>query len=237
MPKPSLLGQTWRAQRPKIFALMLTLLVGAGLCLAFATDTFYVFDLQVTGTRTLTLAEVEKASGIVGYNLFFIDARAVEQALAKLPEVKSARVTTRIPNQVTVDIEERKPEITWLRGGEMYWVDAAGSAFRARAHLAELPVLRDLDQNPIIPGQRAQPDAVAAFWTFRAAYPDGPRSLEWSAARGLTFTDERGWRIYLGDAEEMAGKVATLRALVQQLVSRNVRVQFIDFSKGDPYYK
>ncbi len=237
MAKPSMLGQVWNVQRPKIIAAALALLIGAVLFLVFDTDFFYIFNLQVTGTRYLTSAEVEKASGVVNYNIFFVDARAVEQALAKLPEVKSVRVTSRIPNQVSVDIEERKPEITWLRGNEMYWVDASGIGFRARANLAELSVVRDLDQNPVKPGQRFQPDAVAAYWAYRAAFPDGPRSLEWSAARGLMFVDEHGWRIYLGGADEMAGKIVKLRALVPQLVARNARIAFIDLGRGDPYYQ
>ena len=216
---------------------MLIAFLGVALYVLFDMDTFYVYDLQVNGLKYLTPVEAQKASGILGYNILFVDSRAVERALAKLPEIKTVHVNSSLPNQVAVDIEERKPEITWLRGNETYWVDVNGIGFRARANLAELPTMRDLDQTPVKPGSLVKADALNAFWEFRRAFPDGPRALEWSAARGLAYTDEHGWKIYLGGADEMAGKVAKLRVLVAQLVAQNVKIKFIDLGKGDPYYQ
>jgi cell division septal protein FtsQ len=237
MPRSLPLSNLWNMQRPKIVATALMALFGVALFVLFDTDAFYVYDLQVSGLKYLTSAEVQKTSGILSYNIFFADSRVVERALAKLPEVKTVRVNTSLPNQVAVEIEERKPEITWLRGNETYWVDVNGVGFRARANLAELPSVRDLDQTPVKLGSRVQADALDAFWEFRRAFADGPRALEWSAARGLAYTDEHGWKIYLGGAEEMAGKVAKLRALVAQLVAQNAKIRFIDLGKGDPYYQ
>lgn len=234
---PTWAGNLWATQRPKVFALVLLLVLGATLYVFFDTDYFYVYHFNITGARYVTAAEIEKASGIRGYNIFFIDARAVERALRKLPEVKAARVTTRLPNYVALEIQERQPVFVWLRGAETFWIDADGVFLRARAPLPELPTVRDLDSSAIQPGQRAQADAVAAVWALRAAMPESPRALEWSAARGIAFTDERGWKIYLGDANAMPGKVAILRALVAQLVAQNARIRFIDLGKGDPYYQ
>lgn len=224
-------------QRSKIVAAILLLLVVAALFIVFNTDLFYVYNLNINGIKYLTQDEVQKASGVMQYNIFFINAHDVERALVKLPEVKSAHVNTTIPNRVTVDIEERKPEITWLRGNETFWVDSNGFSFRVRTNLTELPVVRDLDQAPIKLGQGVKPDALAAFWAFRAAYPEGPRSFEWSATRGLQYTDEHGWKIYMGDADEMAGKIAKLRVLIAQLVAQNAKIKFIDLGKGDPFYQ
>lgn len=223
--------------RARMVALMIVALIAALGFVVFNTDLFYVYDLDIAGTRYLTAAEIQKASGIMNYNIFFVDARAVQRALERLPEVKSAQVSTHLPNQVSINIVERKPEITWLRGNETYWVDLDSVAIRARTNLPELPTIRDLDQTPVKPGQRVNADAINAFWAFRAAYIDGPRAVEWSAARGLAYTDEHGWKIYLGDANEMAGKVAKLRALIPQLVAQNARIKFIDVGRGEPYYQ
>ena len=234
---PSLLGNLWATSGPKILAVVLILALAVALYVFFDTDYFYVYSLTIAGTQYLTTAEIEKASGIRGFSTFFIDPRLVERALAKLPEVKSVNVMTGLPNQVTIEIQERQPQIVWQRGNGTYWVDADGVFFRARANLSQLPVVRDLDQNAIQPGQRAQTNAVAAFWALREAMPESPPTLEWSAARGIAFTDERGWKVYLGDANEMPDKIATLRTLIPQLVSQNARIRFIDLGKGDPYYQ
>jgi cell division septal protein FtsQ len=233
---PSLAG-VWSAQRVKIIALVLALLIGGTLFEFFNSDLFYAYGFSVTGVQFLTEAEVERASGVIGYNIFFVDARSVEQALRKLPEVKAAHVATGLPNQVAIQVEERVPEITWLRGTESYWLDQDGLVFRARANLTELPSIRDLDQAVVKPGQPIQSNAFAAYNGLRAAWPGAPRAFEWSGARGLAYTDEHGWKIYLGDPSEMAGKLAKLRALVPQLVSQNARITFIDLSKGDPFYQ
>lgn len=237
--RPALPGiaELWNAQRPRIIAGALTLLLIGVVFEFFNGDLFYVYGLQVTGLQFLTEPEVERASGIISYNIFFVDARSAERALTKLPEVKSARVTAGLPNRVAVEIDERQPQITWLRGAESYWVDSDGIIFRARANLTQLPSIRDLDQTTVKPGQPARPDAINAYRALLPLWPQAPRAYEWSAARGLAYTDEHGWKIYLGDATEMAGKLVTLRTLVPRLVSQNVRIRFIDLGKGDPFYQ
>jgi len=229
--------ELWNAQRLKIIAGALTLLVIGALFEFFNADLFYVYGFQVAGLQFLTPGEVERASGVMGYNTFFVDAHSVERTLSKLPEVKSVRVTTGLPNRVVVQVDERQPELTWLRGAEAYWVDGDGILFRARANLTQLPSIRDLDQTMVKPGQPVLPVAIAAYRALRRANPDAPRAYEWSAARGLAYTDEHGWKIYVGDASEMAGKLAKLRALVSQLVSQGAHIRFIDLSKGDPFYQ
>ncbi len=223
--------------RSKIVAGVCLLGCVIALALFFNTDYFYVFKFEISGTQFLTTAEIEKASGTLGYSIFFFETRTVERALAKLPEVQAVRVTSQLPNRVRIELVERTPQIVWQRGTEVWWVDAEGVFMRARAALPQLPAIRDLDQTPLQAGQRAQPQAIAALTALRAAMPISPRTFEWSQAAGLAFTDERGWKIYLGDAREMPGKVVVLRALTAQLVAQNARIKFIDLGKGDPYYQ
>lgn len=226
-----------RAHRPKLVAGALTLLIIGVLFEFFNGDAFYVYGLDVTGAQFLTKTEVARASGVLGYNIFFIDARQVERTLKKLPEVSSVHVTTGLPNRVSIEMVERVPAITWRRGNEMYWVDDSGVVFRARASLTQLPSIRDLDQTAVKPGQPLPAQAFDAYRALRAAWLAAPRAFEWSATRGLAYTDEHGWKIYLGDASEMAGKLTTLHAVVARLVSQNAHIKFIDLSKGDPFYQ
>lgn len=237
MPRQSLVSGLWQTQRPKLAASVLIAVMATLLFLFFDADWFYVFDFEIAGAQNLTPAEIQKASGVLGYNIFFIDAPAVERALAKLPEVKSVHVSTRMPNQMAVVIEERVPEVTWQRGAETYWVTTDSTVLRARTNLTQLPTLRDLDQAAVKLGERAPKPALAAFRALREAWQDGPRAFEWSAARGLAFTDAHGWKVYLGGADDMPGKVAQVRALIQQLAAQKAKIQFIDAGKGDPYYQ
>ncbi len=234
---PALPAPGWKIRQPNLVAAALTCALLAVLFSFFNLDLFYIFDLDAVGLKHLTKDELARASGVIGYNSFFVNADAVERAVSKLPEVKAARVTVGLPNSLVIEVEERTPEAVWVRNNEPFWVDEEGIAFRARTNLSDLPTIRDLDQAPVKPGEKVTASALAAFQALRAAWPEAPHGMEWSAARGLTFVDERGWKICLGDASEMMGKLVKYRLLVQQLVGQNAKVKLIDLGKGDPYYQ
>jgi cell division protein FtsQ len=227
----------WQTVRPRVLALAVALLFGSLVFAFFNLDFFYVFEPDIIGLENLSKEEVIRASGISGYSVFFVDAGSVERALSKLPEIKSARVIPGLPNRLSIQITEREPEVAWQRGGERYWVDTDGVVFRARGDKPELTTIRDLDQTPVKPGSQVTRKALDAYQALRTAMPEAPRVLEWSTARGLAFTDEHGWKIYLGDENGMTGKVVKFRALVQQLDAQKAQIKFIDLGKGDPYYQ
>lgn len=230
-------GVLTQVPRIKWFVLTLVLALLAALFVFFNTDWFYVYTFDIAGTQSLTRKEIEKASGIVGWNIFFIEPAQVQAYVASLPEVKSVEVGTALPNRVSIRIVERQPEVIWVRGNENYWVANDGMIMQARTPRPELVTVRDADFRPMIIGKRAPLEAFAAQRALRQAWSGAPRVFDWSNARGLMFTDERGWKIYLGDASEMAGKLARYRALVSALVAQNKRVSFIDLGKGDPFYQ
>jgi cell division septal protein FtsQ len=221
----------------KILAAAGALVLIAWLVLLFGTDWFFVEDLELNGAQFLTKPEIMRASSILSYSIFFVDATSVQKSIERLPEVKSASVGTGLPNRVVVDVVERQPWLTWKRGTETYWVDDAGIAFAARVTLADLPVLVDRDAAAIKPGEPVSTKTFKAYRALRDAWSDSPRVLEWTGARGIAATNEYGWKIYFGDASDMAGKVAEMRALVTWLRERNVKVQFIDLGQGDPFYR
>ncbi len=221
----------------KILAAAGALVLITLLALLFGTDWFFVEDLEITGVQFLTKPEIVRASGVQDYSIFFVDTASVQKSLERFPEVKHANVRTGLPNRVVVDIAERQPWLTWKRGTETYWVDDAGIAFAARMTLADLPALTDGDAAAIKLGEPVPAKTFKAYRALRDAWTDSPRVFGWTSARGITVTNEYGWKIYFGDASDMAGKVAVMRALVTQLRERNVKVQFIDLGQGDPFYR
>jgi cell division septal protein FtsQ len=209
----------------------------AALVAFYNADAFYVYDFQAIGLEGLTKGDLERAGEFVGHNIFAVNPGRVEEALSRIPEIRSARVSLGFPHQLTIHIQEREPVITWIAGSDLYWIDESGISFRPRSSRTDLPVVRDLEQSAVQPGARVQSDGISAALALRAAWPDAPRQVDWSADRGLALTEAHGWRIYLGNADQMEGKIAILRALLAQLVSQNAKVRFIDLSQGDPFYQ
>src|SRR5437870_4675423 len=104
--KPSSRQAIIQALPPKIFSLFAIAILILGLYEFFTDDWFFVSQLQAQGLNYLQPLEVERASGTIGYNVFFIEPNTVERALRKMPEIKSAQVMLGIPNTVFIQIEE-----------------------------------------------------------------------------------------------------------------------------------
>jgi cell division septal protein FtsQ len=82
----------WRERRPKFLAAALIVLFVVSLYQLFANDLFYVPQLTLSGTRILPAAELDQATAIHGWNIFFVNSHDVESAIKRLPEVKDAQV-------------------------------------------------------------------------------------------------------------------------------------------------
>lgn len=225
------------AWRPKICAFVLLVLIAAGLYEFFADGSFFVEQVDAQGLNILTQKEVERASGGLGYNIFFLEPSQVERALAKMPEIKSAHVMLGVPNLMLVQVQERVPEIVWLKGDEAYWVDGDGIALRARSPRVDLPSLRDLEPSGLQAGKRVTPAAFNTLKTLRNAWQQSPKTYEWSPLNGLSGVDEHGWKIIFGDANDMDLKVLKLQALIPRLVAQGARIKFIDVGKGELFYQ
>jgi hypothetical protein len=76
--------------------------------------------------------------------------------------------------------------------------------------------------------------ALGELWS---AGIDVPSPLTYVPGRGLAFTDERGWRVILGEGPGMAERLQVLEWLVADLQARGLAPRFVDVRFPDaPYY-
>src|SRR5581483_11550759 len=61
----------WRASRPKFVAALLIVLLGGALYAMFSLDIFFVGEPVVIGNKIVPTAEIQEASGMRGWNIFF----------------------------------------------------------------------------------------------------------------------------------------------------------------------
>ncbi len=227
----------WRASRSKFFATVFFVVLAVALYQLFSNSLFFVDNIAFGGNRFATREELTRASGIQGWNIFFINTGEVEAALKKMPEVKEAHVTLGLPNRVQVQIVERLPRFVWETRGQTYWVDDDGLAVRARTSLPGLLWVKDMDANPVQIGERVNVDAFNAVVSLHNAWPKGPRVFEWSRTHGLAVREDHGWLVYLGNANQMPEKLAALNLVRDQISKEKKTVSFIDVGSGLPYYQ
>ena len=227
----------WEDQGGKVLGFLLLLALGWLTYQAFATEAFYVYEARVVGNQLVPAEEIYQNSGLEGMSIFWINPTQVEATIVSLPNIKEARLHCGLPNRVTIEVVERQPQVIWQQGEKRYWVDEEGTVLPARGELTEATVIVNLDERPVQPGDRVDPQVIAGAQKLRSLLPE-LTTVQYASHTGISFQSEQGWPIYLGQGEDMEQKVAIMKALLQEIAAKGVHPQFIDLRfKGSPYYK
>lgn len=164
-----------------------------------ATSSAYVVrGARVVGNGRIGGAAIYEASGIDGTRVFALDgARAAKDILAKLPEIRSARVDLRLPARVTIAVEETRPVLTWQSGPSVLAVDETGRAIAPPAEAFDLglPRVADLSPEPLGLGQRIPTARLEAALAYAGAFGD----LVFRPGDGFIATLADGSAVRLGE--------------------------------------
>jgi cell division septal protein FtsQ len=221
----------------RVAALFAAMLILAALCLLFVSDFFYVYEISTQGNNLVTTQEVFGQTQYEGYNIFFIDHVEAQKRIESLPDVRQAHVQLRLPNEMVVAVQERQARLVWQTGDTRFGVDEEGLIVSLGGQTEPETVITDLDQQPLEPGESVDEEAVAAAAVYQDLLP-GVHEFQFSAQRGLSYTDELGQRVYLGDANKATLKVAIVGALVNKLADQGVTIESIDVRFPDsPLYR
>jgi len=227
----------WQDQGGKALGFFLLLALGGLTYQLFATEAFYVYEARVVGNQLVPAEEIYQNSGLEEMSIFWINAAQVEATIVSLPNIKEAKVHCGLPNRVTIKVVERQPQIIWQQGEKRYWVDEEGTVLPARGELTEATVIMDLDERPVQPGDRVDPQVIAGAQKLRSLLPE-LTTIQYASHTGISFQSEQGWPIYLGQGVDIEQKVAIMKALLQETTAKGIHPQFIDLRfKGSPYYK
>ena len=252
--------KTAQAPRPALgyrlrnsLLLVLTLVAAGALWLAL-DERFYVYHADVQGAVRSSSDQIFRASGLPALHILWVRPAEVEaRILAALPDLASARVVCHLPARCKIAVVERQPQLVWDENGQVWWVDVEGVVFSPSPAL--LPAGGDVSFLPPAEGEGGgagllvrgplprQEDgrldervrvALAELW---AAGADVTSTLTYVPGRGLAFTDERGWRIILGQGPGMVKRLQVLQWLAADLQARGVTPRFVDVRFPDaPYY-
>jgi cell division septal protein FtsQ len=222
-----------------IGAILLVILIGLAIWSGM-DDRFYINTVKVTGNVLVPADEIAKASGILGLQVFWLNASEVGARLPKsLPSIKSARVGCQLLGPCTIAVQERRPVIAWQFGNAVTWIDADSVTFAARAitNTADAPITVEALQGPaLFSGSQADARIVQATLSVAQNLPEVQR-YRYTEAHGLEFDDARGFVVYLGLGPDMAERVSVWKALSADLDARQVQPRFVDVRyPAAPYY-
>ena len=94
---------------------------------ALGAGGFVIDKIRVRGRERLTPGQIADAILLKhGDLILHADARAIQSRLEALPTIRRARVWIAWPDQLWVDLEERKPFALWRKADQLYIIDAQG---------------------------------------------------------------------------------------------------------------
>ena len=229
-------------------SILISLLLGAAIYLAFSLPYFFVPSATVLGNNHISVEEINTILGVTGQNIFTVQPDELQTRLRlNYPELLSAEVKVYLPNHVYVTLSERVPVIIWQRGEGYTWIDQAGVAFRPRGLQAGLvPVVAVDDPLPgtnisgdvFSPPPYMQPELVDAILALSPLLPAGT-TMTFDSVQGLGWKDSRGWQVYFGTSvEDMPLKARVYQSLVDSLMARSIYPAYINVMYPEaPYYR
>ena len=228
-------------------SLILAILLGAIIYLAFERPELRVTEAQLTGNQMLTPAEVNSVLNIAGQPVFLLTPADLETRLRlNYPELASVRVNVSLPNLVSVNVTERKPVIRWEQGDGYTWVAEDGIAFRPRGEMIGLisivavsaPPVVGSGADPLTPAPFISTEMVQAVKGLAGHVPPGMPIL-YDAGFGFGWNDPRGWRVYFGtSARDVELKMRVYESMVSSLNQRGIRPALINVMYPTaPYYR
>jgi cell division protein FtsQ len=202
---------------------------------------FAVAAVEVQGASRLPAERVISAAAITpGTNIWRIDPTAVVGRVEAVPEIRRAEVIRRLPNRVTVLVEERRP-FTLVHGGRLHWLDEEGRVLgEAREAVAPaVPVVSgltdaELDSMRTAPGPRAR-EAIALI---RALLRSGSTlateisEIDMSRGDGPVLYTVDGVEVRLG-TEEWEERLARLEGVLAQAGRDGETLRAIDLRFRD----
>ena len=224
--RPQILARNWQASHYVAILLMASSL--ALLSLLFTDAGFGVTQLTVSDNRYLATEQILEQAQVNHANIFGIDPQQVALRLkTMLPQLKAVHVRLGIPNQIEIRVEEREPVMIYGHDGQGYWVDAEGHIFPTTTQRNDLPIL--IDEDGSAQGESGLLDPT--LWkTIRQISSTMPETQEFHYRQvyGLFFISPEGWRVYLGEPENIEAKLSLWQTLHHQILQENRAVQVVD---------
>ncbi|HUF54361.1 MAG TPA: FtsQ-type POTRA domain-containing protein [Dehalococcoidia bacterium] len=217
--------------------LMLTAFA-AGAITLYVSPVARVHNVEVTGANGLSTAEIEDLAGLEGESLLTMNGQAAAERIRALPMVKDVAITRSWPQTVRISIVERTAWAVWQVGAASYVVDDTGVILPLQAPPEGLPTIVVAGaEGGLEPGDIVDPDAVALTRLLREQVPAqlalNVGTFEWSAQSGLTLTTDAGYRVVLGDSQNMEYKLAVWRQVEGQLGRESMSGHVLDLRFGD----
>jgi cell division protein FtsQ len=208
------------------------MLVAALAVAATYTPLFAAKDIRLRGAGGISRAEILSVARVGDRsNVFHLDTLATERRLERDPRILAARVTTSLPDRLSIEIVPRSPVA--VLGTPEVLVGADGVVIGPAGDQLDLPALTDGDGGPV--ETRALPAAAATAGALGPALRGAVDAVVVTSDGDLKVRLAAGFSASFGDASELEAKAASLAVLLAWVEEEGVTVISADLTvPGSP---
>jgi len=214
-----------RLRRRRIRRLAVTLALIAifpALVTLYLSPAARVGTVEVVGASQVDPVEVQALASLDGDSMLRLDLEGAEERIHYLPALKTVRIEREWPQTVRIILEERQPWAYWQVGDKKYVIDAEGIVLADVPPADGAPTVKDLT-NPVrfVPGDRVDTDAVQLTRLLTQRVPEvlatTPVAYEYSNDKGLALLADVGYRVVIGDSQNIEYKLAVWKKIEEKL--------------------
>ncbi|MBX0327638.1 FtsQ-type POTRA domain-containing protein [Oscillochloris sp. ZM17-4] len=223
----------------RLLSLLIFLASVGALGYLLTSGRYSIQRVTVAGASALKADQVIAEAGILGRPIWFVGAAAAEARLRTNPYVESAQVRFALPDQATITVVERRPEVRWQAGGVQYLVDGRGQVLAAAQEPASADVLVVIDKSnaELKPGDQIDPDALGLTRALALRLPAelsfAPAQIGWDFGIGVYVRSQAGQTIVFGQSKQLDQKLAIFRALLRD----QTQFTYLDLRSSNPFYQ
>src|SRR5712692_10414179 len=194
----------------------------AGTFVLYRSPLLRVQNVEVVGVTTVNAEEVVSLAALDGDSMFWLQAAPAEERIRYLPMVESVKLTRRWPQTIRIEVTERVAWGYWQVGADRYVIDSQGIVLPNVLPAEGAPTINDIT-NPVrlVPGDHVDIDAVRLTQSLIQRVPQAlshnVTSLEYSPDKGLALTTDAGYRVVVGDSQNVDYKLAVWQAIEGKL--------------------
>jgi cell division septal protein FtsQ len=237
-PGPRRAASAWFASG-RIFSLLLLFASLGGLLYIATAPRFTIQDIRVEGAQALSAQVVADLAAVRGQSIWLVDTQRIGERLKTNAYIERAEAYVTLPDQLTIAVGERRPELRWRSGGTLYLLDADGRVLGADASapLTNTLVIEDRTNRQLKPNDTIDPLALKLGRALALRLPAEvklqPTSIGWDGDNGLIVTTADRRTIIFGRSEDIDSKLTILGALLKD----NTPFTLLDLRPNTPYYR
>jgi cell division protein FtsQ len=194
----------------------------AGLIALYFSPALRVQRVEVVGTSVVDPAQVEQLASFGGDSMFRLDTEGAIGRIGYLPMVESVEIARRWPQTVRITVTERVAWGYWQSGETLYPIDAGGIVLEGVQPPEGAPLIKNIGPpSRLVAGDHTDADAAALTRALLEQVPArlslNIAALEYSPDAGLAVVTDAGYRVVIGDSQNMDYKLTLWQTIEGRL--------------------